>query len=182
MLLDLSLTFALRLLIPLAAILPPSWLYALARGVGTAMLPILERRRLRVRANMQRLQPRWSPEQLDRAVTQQFQETAAYYVDLALLPRRTPEWIFQRRLLCEGLEHLDAAVAAGRGVVLAGLHLSKPGGAVSDAGRPQPGGDHHRATPAEPPPPAPASSGCVRHGGCASSRPTSTASATRWKR
>ena len=126
MLLDLSLTFALRLLIPLAAILPPSWLYALARGVGTAMLPILERRRLRVRANMQRLQPRWSPEQLDRAVTQQFQETAAYYVDLALLPRRTPEWIFQRRLLCEGLEHLDAAVAAGRGVVLAGLHLSNP--------------------------------------------------------
>lgn len=126
MLLDLSLTLGLWILIPLAAILPPAWLYALARATGTAMLPILERRRLRVRANMQRLQPRWSPEQLDRGVKRQFQETACYYVDLALLPRRTPEWIFCHRLVCEGLEYLDAAVAAGHGVVLAGLHLSNP--------------------------------------------------------
>lgn len=110
----------------LAALIPAAWLYRLARWAGALALPVAERRRLRVRANIQRLRPEWAPAQLDAAVRGVFQETACYYVDLALLPRRRPCALLEEQLTVEGLEFLEEARAAGRGVVLAGAHLSNP--------------------------------------------------------
>lgn len=126
---------ALRLLSLLANVLPAAALYWLARAAGTALLPIAERRRLRARANIQRLQPGWGPSVLDQAVRRLFQETACYYVDLVLLPRCRPDWLFEQRLECEGLEHLEVALHDTRGVVLAGAHLSNPEVAVQALGR-----------------------------------------------
>lgn len=110
----------------LAAIIPARWLYAGARLAGTLALPLLERRRQSARAGVQRLQPAWTPAQLDTAVQRQFQETASYYVDIALLRRQSPERILRRWLDIEGLERLQAALRSDRGVVLVSVHLSNP--------------------------------------------------------
>ena len=110
----------------LAAIIPTRWLYAGARLAGTLALPLLERRRQRARASVQRLQPSWTPKQLDAAVHRQFQETASYYVDIALLRRQPPERILRHWLTIEGLERLHAALRSDRGVVLVSVHLSNP--------------------------------------------------------
>ena len=110
----------------LAGFVPSSLLYAVARRAGSLSQPILERRRLAIRANQQRLHPDWGPQELDRAVRGVFEETAAYYVDAAIMPRRAPSDILANRLTVDGLELLQAAIDAGRGVVLAGAHLSNP--------------------------------------------------------
>ncbi len=124
-----ALPLTLHILDALAATLPAAWLYTLAGWAGTLALPIAERRRQTVRRNIQRLHPDWTPRQLDRATTSVFQETARYYVDAALLPRRTPARV-ARRLTIDGRQHLDAALASGKGIILASLHLSNPEVAV----------------------------------------------------
>jgi lauroyl/myristoyl acyltransferase len=117
---------ALQLLEALAAVLPARWLYAGARLAGTLMLPVLERRRQRARAAVQRFHPAWSPERLNAAVKRQFQETAMYYVDLVLLSRASPEQILHDWLTIEGLDQLQAALRSRRGVVMVSVHLSNP--------------------------------------------------------
>lgn len=115
---------SLWLLDRLADFLPPAWLYRLARCAGTLLLPVFERQRQAVRSNVLRLHPDWTPPQLDTAAKRVFQERAAYYVDTVLLPRRRPQETMEKNVAVEGLDLLQDAVAAGRGVVLAGAHLS----------------------------------------------------------
>lgn len=110
----------------LAGVVPSRFLYALARGAGALSIPVLERRRIAVRANQQRLHPEWGPRELDAAVRRVFEETTAYYIDAAVMARRTPRDILANRLTVEGIELLQEANQAGRGVVLAGAHLSNP--------------------------------------------------------
>ena len=110
----------------LGRVLPHAWLYAGARLLAPLALPLFERRRQAVRANCQRVHPEWEPADLDRAVRGVFRETAAYYVDAALLPQRTSRQVLDEQLRVDGLEILQAQVAHGKGVVLAGLHLSNP--------------------------------------------------------
>lgn len=117
-------SLALRLLDALAAVVPARWLYSVARWVGTLALPVFERKRIAVRANVQRLRPAMEPRDLDRATRGVFQENACYYVDAALLARITPPDVLRKHLSVEGLDLLQDAVAEGNGVVLAGAHLS----------------------------------------------------------
>ena len=70
----------------LAGVIPPHFLYGLARRAGALSLPIFEARRIAVRANQQRLHPEWGPDELNGAVRRVFEETAAYYVDAVIMP------------------------------------------------------------------------------------------------
>ena len=108
----------------LARLLPDAWLYRLARGLAPLALPLAERRRQTVRGNLQRLRPGWTLPQLDAATRGVFQETACYYVDTALMSQRSPKQIWDHHLQVEGIELLQRALADGKGVVLAGAHLS----------------------------------------------------------
>ena len=117
--------FLLPLLDRLARVLPATWLYALARLAGAAALPLAERRRQTVRANLQVLHPEWEPRQLDAGTKRVFQENAAYYVDIACLARMTPAHAL-KRLDVEGLDLLREAHAAGKGVIVAGAHVGNP--------------------------------------------------------
>ena len=117
-----------------SGVLPEAVLYTLAERLAAAALPLAERRRLRVRSNLQRLHPEWDLARLNRAVRRVFEETARYYVDLALLPALTAEQIFDQRLELRGLEHLEAELAAGRGVVAASAHLANPEAVVRAVG------------------------------------------------
>ena len=116
----------LRAIELLARAAPEAALYALAERLAALAPPLAERRRLRVRNNLQRLHPEWELPRLNRAVRRVFEETARYYVDLALLPSLSPEQIFHERLELRGLEHLRRELDAGRGVLATSAHLANP--------------------------------------------------------
>ncbi len=122
--------YALNALAWLARFLPRAWLYALAETAAYASLPFLERRRIRIRNNLQRIHPEHSPAQLNRDVSEVIAETARYYVDLAILPSITPQRILDHHLHVSGLDHLLDAHKSGRGVVLTTAHISNPEVAV----------------------------------------------------
>ena len=122
--------YVLSTLVLLARYLPRRWLYALAEAVASLALLLLERRRIRIRNNLQRIHPEHSPAQLNRDAAEVIAETARYYVDLAVLPSITPQRIFDRHLHVSGLAHLLDAHRSGRGVVLTTAHISNPEVAV----------------------------------------------------
>ena len=124
----------LRAIELLAGVLPEDALYALAERLAQVAPPLAERRRLRVRNNLQRIRPEWELARLNRAVGRVFEETARYYVDMALLPRLTPEQLFHERLALRGLEHLQGELDAGRGVVATSAHLANPEAVVRAVG------------------------------------------------
>ena len=124
----------LRMIEVLARVLPEEALYGVAERLARVGAPLAERRRLRVRNNLQRLHPEWELRRLNRGVVRVFEETARYYVDMALLPSLTPERIFQERLELRGLEHLQAELEAGRGVVATSAHLANPEAVVRAVG------------------------------------------------
>lgn len=118
--------FGLNLLATLARCLPRTYLYAAAETLTQLALPLLERRRLRIRNNLQRIHPEWELPQLNRAALAALEETARYYVDLAVLPAISPEDILHNQLDVRGIHHLTDAHQSGRGVVLTTAHLSNP--------------------------------------------------------
>ncbi|MCY3557279.1 MAG: lysophospholipid acyltransferase family protein [Chloroflexi bacterium] len=121
---------ALGVLASLARVLPRRLLYALAETAAALALPFFERRRLRIRNNLQRIRPDDSARQLNRAASEVFAETARYYADLAILPTITPRQVLERHLHVSGLDHLLDAHRSGRGVVLTTAHISNPEVAV----------------------------------------------------
>jgi KDO2-lipid IV(A) lauroyltransferase len=110
--------------------LPRPWLYALAETVASLSLPLLERRRIRIRNNLQRIHPEHSPAQLNRDTAEVIAEAARYYVDLAILPFISPKRVLDCHLQVTGLDYLFDAHRAGRGVVLTTAHISNPEVAV----------------------------------------------------
>ena len=124
----------LRMIEVLARVLPEEALYGVAERLARVGAPLAERRRLRVRNNLQRLHPEWELRRLNRGVVRVFEETARYYVDMALLPSLTSERIFRERLELRGLEHLQAELEAGRGVVATSAHLANPEAVVRAVG------------------------------------------------
>ena len=63
-----------------------------------------------------------SGRELDRAVDRAFESYGRYWLEVFRLARETPETL-RDRLEVEGLEHVHAALAGGRGVIIAVPHL-----------------------------------------------------------
>ncbi len=122
--------YALTALAWLSRFLPREWLYAIAETAASLALPLLERRRIRIRNNLQRIRPEHTPSQLNRDATEVIAETARYYVDLAILPSISPRRVLDRHLHVTGLDYLLDAHRSGRGVVLTTAHISNPEVAV----------------------------------------------------
>ncbi|MDE2988778.1 MAG: lysophospholipid acyltransferase family protein [Chloroflexota bacterium] len=122
--------YALNVLAWLSRVIPRQWLYAIAETAASLALPLLERRRIRIRNNLQRIHPEHTPAQLNRDTAEVIAETARYYVDLALLPSISPRVVLDRHLHVAGLDHLLDAHRSGRGVVLTTAHISNPEVAV----------------------------------------------------
>ena len=118
------LAWGLRAIELLSGVMPARLLYAAARWLASLAMPVLEGRRQTVRNNQQRLHPGWQPNELDAAAKRVFQENAMYYIDVALLPKLSPQRVLDHHLVIEHLDLLEAAVERGKGVVLAGAHLS----------------------------------------------------------
>lgn len=122
--------YALNALAFLARFLPRPWLYAIAETAASLALPFLERRRIRIRNNLQRIHPEHPPAQLNRDAVEVIAETARYYVDLAVLPSISPKRVLDQHLHVSGLDYLLDAHRSGRGVVLTTAHISNPEVAV----------------------------------------------------
>lgn len=121
-----STSLLLRIIEALSRYLPLAYLYAAAELITWLVLPLLERRRLRIRNNLQRIHPEWELPQLNRAAVAALVETARYYIDLAVLPTISAERVLNHQLEVRGLDHLTNAHRSGRGVVLTTAHLSNP--------------------------------------------------------
>lgn len=103
--------------------LPASLAAHLATGAGRVLWTAMRGRRAMVARHMQRVQgPGFTGRPLRQAVRAVFDSYARYWLEAFRLPVETPATIMGR-IRGEGIEHLEAAHAAGRGVVLAAPHL-----------------------------------------------------------
>jgi KDO2-lipid IV(A) lauroyltransferase len=104
-----------------ASALPRPARLALARGLGRLLSRAMPAERRAVRSNLARVLPGASPRELDARVAETFANFGAFFADLLTLNRRPDLAAYVAS--AEGEHHLDAALGAGRGVVLLTAHL-----------------------------------------------------------
>lgn len=106
----------------LAGALPRPLRLALARAVAGRAAEWFPAEQARVRANVARVRPQASAHEREALVADVFRHFAICFVDLVSTNRREaqPDRLVQR---IEGDEHLLAAIAEGRGLVLVTAHL-----------------------------------------------------------
>jgi KDO2-lipid IV(A) lauroyltransferase len=110
-----------RLAQPAASAHPRPARLALARGLGRLLSRAVPAERRAVRSNLARVLPGASPRELDARVAETFANFGAFFADLLTLNRRPDLAAYVAS--AEGEHHLDAALGAGRGVVLLTAHL-----------------------------------------------------------
>lgn len=107
----------------LALALPEVLAEPAARLAGRALGLAMRGRRAMLGRHLRRVHgPELSDRRLRRAVATTFESYGRYWLEAFRLPRETRASL-EARLEVEGLEHVDAALAAGRGVILATPHL-----------------------------------------------------------
>ncbi len=112
----------LRVAFLLARVVPAPVLRGVARAAGAAAYLVAARRRRIILDNLAHIVPDESPATRRRLARRTFRNLAAAAADLFRLPSIPLE---QVRALMElrGREHLDAALAAGKGVIIVTAHL-----------------------------------------------------------
>lgn len=107
----------------LFALLPVTWLYFLAKGLGLLGHKFAQRRRQIVETNIALCFPEKTAEQQATLVRENFINTAYGIVEIMLAFWASREYILKHSEV-RGLEHLEQAKAEGRGVLLMGLHVT----------------------------------------------------------
>lgn len=105
----------------IARLLPRSWVGPMAERLARTY-GRLSADAESVRDNLRDALPGRTESDLRGLTSEVFARFSAYLVDLFYAREKGFE-PFERRLRCDGLEHLDRAVARGRGVVVASAHL-----------------------------------------------------------
>ena len=113
----------LRVATGLAAIVPRAWAEPLSRLGGAAWYLAAPSARAAVEDNLRHVLGRRPTR---REVVAVFHSGALNYWDTLAISTLTPDEVV-RLVDIDGLEHLDAALAAGRGAILVGAHLSSVG-------------------------------------------------------
>jgi phosphatidylinositol dimannoside acyltransferase len=106
-----------------ALALPDKLAEPAARLGARLMMAAMGGRRRMMGRHLQRVHgPGASSDEVRRAVAAAFDSYARYWLEVFRLPRETPASL-EARFDHVGLEHLDGALAGGRGVILAAPHL-----------------------------------------------------------
>jgi len=107
--------------------LPTPAAYAIARIVADITYLVYWRARRNVEDNMRHvLGPEASPAEVGKATRRVFRNVTRYYADMVRLPHTDVQRLYEERLTFHGLEHLQKAVAAGRGVIISSAHYGNP--------------------------------------------------------
>lgn len=106
-----------------AAALPRPARLRLARGLGRLLARAVPAERGAVRRNLERVLAGAPPAEIEARVSQTFANFGAFFADLLTLNRRPGADLRAYVESADGEHHLDAALAAGRGVVLLTAHL-----------------------------------------------------------
>ncbi|MGH7399668.1 MAG: lysophospholipid acyltransferase family protein, partial [Candidatus Rokuibacteriota bacterium] len=112
-----------RLATAAAAALPRPARLGLARGLGRLLARAVPAERGAVRRNLGRVLAGAPPPEIEARVSQTFANFGAFFADLLTLNRRPGADLRAYVESADGEHHLDAALAAGRGVVLLTAHL-----------------------------------------------------------
>lgn len=105
------------------ALLPLRVLRWLGAGLGTVLWPLARERRLITLRNLELCFPEKSEAERMQLAKQNFRNTAIGFMETAKIWYTAPERI-KRWVEVEGLEHLQAASARGKGVLVLGFHLT----------------------------------------------------------
>jgi KDO2-lipid IV(A) lauroyltransferase len=107
----------------LARLVPDSLGLSAARGLAHVAPHVFAARRAQVARNLRRIHgPQFGGDELRRDVAATFDSYGRYFYELFKLPTYSEAWI-TGHFVCEGIEQVHAAVADGRGAVLALPHL-----------------------------------------------------------
>lgn len=111
--------------------MPLSWRYGIARFVADRIYDWRPSIRENTRSNMRHvLGPDAPEEEVDRLARQCARNTGRYYADVIGMHRMDVRKFFERDLEIDGIEWVQKATEAGRGVVLASAHYANPEFAV----------------------------------------------------
>ena len=106
----------------LARVVPQPVAARAARGLGRVAGHLAKERRAQVERNLRRVDPTLSGSRLARLVDETFESYARYYEESFRLPGTSAEDL-DAGFSTEGYEHLQAAIDAGHGAIMALPHL-----------------------------------------------------------
>jgi KDO2-lipid IV(A) lauroyltransferase len=119
--------YALELANYLFRDLPKPVAYVVARVVGDLAFKARKGIRADVEDNMRHvLGPSATAARVSEAAREVFRNVCRYYADLIRVPRTKPEHLMSKEMTVEGFERIEAAMAGGRGAVVATAHFGNP--------------------------------------------------------
>ncbi|MEM9623950.1 MAG: LpxL/LpxP family Kdo(2)-lipid IV(A) lauroyl/palmitoleoyl acyltransferase [Pseudomonadota bacterium] len=107
----------------IVAHLPLAWIRRLGTGTGRLLYRFARSRRVITETNISRCFPELSRSEVDQRVKDVFQSVSIGALEL-MVPWLAPRRDLSSRFKLVGLEHLQAAHAQGRGVILVGAHYA----------------------------------------------------------
>ncbi len=123
----------------LASLVPPRWSFAAAGAVGNSAYYLFPLRRRVARENFSHVlgRPPEDPE-VGRVARQSFQNYARYLRDVLLYPRISMSEL-ERRVVIHSKDHVDTAIAHGKGAILVSAHFGNmdvPSAVIANRYRP----------------------------------------------
>jgi KDO2-lipid IV(A) lauroyltransferase len=107
----------------LIARLPLAWIFSLGENLGKLGYRFAKARRRITETNIARCFPHLTPTEQDQLVQQTFQAVTLGALEMAI-PWLNPKRDLSAHFTVHGQEHLDAALAQGRGAILVGGHFA----------------------------------------------------------
>ncbi len=102
--------------------LPYSWLMAFGRALGRLSFTLLKSRRKIAKRNLELCFPQMDAATRDQLLTKNAEETGCAAIE-TMIAWWWPDWRFKKIASFVGYEHLQQAIAAGKGVILLSPHM-----------------------------------------------------------